>query len=87
MIYIFIYVIIYLGGTNYMNVDKNYYRLRLNEYSKYIKLSVICKECGIDNSALSRFRKYPDCSYLLSVDKLDLLCNSIDNKLAQLMSQ
>lgn len=48
---------------------KSYIRLRLNVLCKYIKLSVLAKEYGLNQSSLSRFMKNSEHDYQLSLEK------------------
>lgn len=57
---------------------KHIYRDRLRKLKKYIKLSVIAKDCGIPSNLLSLFMKDKAYDYVLSVNKLNVLMDKID---------
>lgn len=56
-------------------LTKDFMHYQIAEWSKYIKISVFCKELGLCNSAVSSFIKYNDKS--VAYDKIVLLFNAI----------
>lgn len=63
---------------------KSSYRDRLRMMKKYIKISVIAKDCGIPSNLLSLFMKSDAYDYCLSIEKLESLINRIENVLSVL---
>ena len=64
--------------------DKETYRTILNGLKKYVKLSVIAKECGIHQPNLSKFLKDSAYNDTMSVENLDLLYKSVKSTLINL---
>ena len=62
--------------------DKNFYRTTLNSYKPYIKISVIAKECGLQQPNLSKFLKDRAYDDSMSLENLDLLYNAIKSKIS-----
>lgn len=62
-----------------MKADKFAYRASLNECKKYLKLTKFANEVGVSNSSLSYFLKGSQYDHLLSIDKLETLCNHISS--------
>ena len=52
---------------------KKDYRAFFAECKKYVKLTPICKECGINQSALSRFMMGQAYDYVVSLESLQRL--------------
>lgn len=52
---------------------KSFYRERLRNFKKYIKISILAKEVGIPSNLLSMFMKSPAYDYCLSLAKLEKL--------------
>lgn len=60
-------------------MNKSFYRTSLNDCKKYIKLGLFADEVGISRSALTMFLKSEEFDYQISLEKLDLLYNTVKN--------
>ena len=63
---------------------KSIYRDRLRSFQKYVKITVLAAEFGINKVNLSRFLKGPEYDYYISLEKLESLVQYIENTLASL---
>ena len=61
--------------------DKKFYRTTLNNYKPYIKITVIAKECGLQQPNLSKFLKGEAYDDSMSLENLDLLYNAVKQKI------
>lgn len=58
-------------------MQKYDYRSYFANVKRYIKLTPLCKECGVSQSALSRFIKGEAYDYVISIESLDKLYKHI----------
>lgn len=65
-------------------LSKSYYRDLLRKYQTYVKLSVLAKEFGINQSNLSMFMKGESFDYCISTNKLNDFVAFIDYKISNL---
>lgn len=58
-------------------MQKYDYRSYFANVKRYIKLTPLCKECGVSQSALSRFMMGDAYDYVISLESLDRLYKHI----------
>lgn len=66
-------------------MQKYDYRSYFAECKKYIKLTPLCKECGVSQSALSRFMMGEAYDYVISLESLERLKNHIQDVLIKIV--
>ena len=66
--------------------DKNYYRTKLNEMKRYVKITCYCDDLGIHKGNLSRFLKGAAYDDVMSLSSLENLYSVITDSLHNLIS-